>query len=122
MAAHDAVESMPIFRGIRNQDIERVTIGVDGSPQPVLHAVHLDHDLVEVPFVVRLRPVPADASRKMRTKPVHPKADGFAADDDAALRQQILDIRRAQRKAMKGPDRIGDDLAGKTKALRARHL
>jgi len=52
----------------------------------------------------------------MRTKPVDPKANGFAADDDAALRKQVLDIRGAERKAMVGPVRMGDDLARKTKA------
>jgi hypothetical protein len=41
----------------------------------------------------------------MRAKPVDPEANGFAADDNAAFGQQILDIRRAQRKTMIGPDR-----------------
>jgi hypothetical protein len=57
----------------------------------------------------------------MRARSVDPEADGFAADDDTTLRQEILNIRRAECKAMTGPDRIGDDPAGKTKALQARH-
>jgi hypothetical protein len=57
----------------------------------------------------------------MRAKPVDPKAEGFPADEDTTLRQEILKIRRAECKAMAGPDRIGDDLAGKTKALQAWH-
>ncbi len=43
-----------------NQDVECVTIAIDGPPQPVLYAAHLDHDLVQVPLVVRLWSVPAE--------------------------------------------------------------
>jgi hypothetical protein len=57
----------------------------------------------------------------MRAKPVDPKADGFAADDDTTLRQEILNIHRAERETIVAPDRQGDDPAGKTKAFQARH-
>jgi len=57
----------------------------------------------------------------MRAKAIDPEADGFAADDDAPLRQKILDLCNAERKAMIGPNSLGDDLTGKTEALQARH-
>lgn len=58
----------------------------------------------------------------MPTKPVHPFANSFPADDLASLGEQILYIRRAQREPMVGPDGVGHDLTRKTKALQARHL
>lgn len=60
--------------------------------------------------------------REMSTKPVHPFANGFPADDYASLGEQVLYIRRAQRKPMLGPNGICDDLARETKAFQARHL
>lgn len=104
-----------------HQDVECVPIGVHRLPQPVLHAIDRDQDLVQVPLVVWARSIPANTSSKMCAEPVDPKADGFAADDDALLRQQVLDICLAEHKAMVSPDNIGDDRAGKTKALQARH-
>lgn len=59
---------------------------------------------------------------EMPTKPVHPFANGFPADDYASLGEQILYIRRAQREPMVGPNGVGDDLARETKAFKARHL
>lgn len=69
-----------------NQNVERVTIGVDRASQPVLHSIDPDHNLIHVPLVVRSRWIAADTGGKMRTKPVDPQADCFAADDHAALR------------------------------------
>ena len=66
----------------------------------MFYAVNRDHYLIQMPLVVWARAFPADAGGKMCTKTIDPKADGFAADDDAAFRQQILNIRRAQRKAI----------------------
>ena len=103
------------------KDIKHVAIGIYRPPQPVLYTVDRDNDLIQMPLVVWGRPIPADAGCKMRAKPIDPKANGFAADYNAALRQKILDIRRAECKAMVSPDRVGDDLARKTKALQARH-
>ena len=104
-----------------NQDVERVPIGIHRAPQPMFHTIDRDHNLVHVPFVVRTRPSTADTSGKMHAKPVDPKADGFATNDHAALRQQILHIGRAQGKAVLGPNRIRNELTRKTKALKARH-
>jgi hypothetical protein len=52
----------------------------------VAEAIHLAH------------PLAPDVSRKQRTEPVPPQADGLVADVDPALEQQILDVPQAQRK------------------------
>ena len=38
-----------------NQNVERVAIGVDCAPQPVLHAIDRNYNLIHVPLVVRAR-------------------------------------------------------------------
>ena len=83
-----------------NQNIKDVTIGIDSPPKPVLHAANRDHDLIQMPLVVWARALPPDTGGKMRSKPINPKPDGFAADDDAAFRQKIFNIRRTERKAI----------------------
>lgn len=67
------------------------------------------------------RPVALDTISEMAAKPVYPVPDGFPADHHAAFSQQILDIRRAERKTMIRPDCIGDDLARETVAFQALH-
>jgi len=102
-----------------NQDIEGVTLCIDGPPKPVFHTIDRDHGLVQMLFVVKARALPADADSKMCAKPVDPKADRFAPDDNTALRQKIFNIGCAERKAVVGPDRIGEDLARIAKALQS---
>jgi hypothetical protein len=53
----------------------------------------------------------------MRAETLDSKADRFPADNDATFRQQILDISRAERKTMVGPNSMGDDLPRITKAF-----
>src|SRR5690606_38978372 len=103
-----------------HEDIERVAIGVNRPPEPVLPATNWNDDLVQMPLVRRRGPVTPDTIGEMRAKPVDPQPDGFAADDHAALCQKVLDVGRAQSEAMIGPDGISDDLAGKAEALQAR--
>ncbi len=102
-----------------HENVEHIPIRVDCPPKPELHAIDRNNDFIQVPFVTGARPVALDAIGEMAAKPVHPVPDGFPADHHAAFGQQILDICRAQRKPMVSPDGIGDDLAGKTKALQA---
>ena len=104
-----------------DQDVESVTVGIDCAPEPVLCAADRDHNFIQVPLIVRPRPVASDAGGKMSTETIDPEANGLAADDDAAFRQQVLNIRRAQREPVVGPDRISDDFTRITEALQARH-
>ena len=102
-----------------HENIHNIAIAVDGPPEPVMNAVDRNHDLVEMPFVVRSRTIAPDAACEMPTEPVDPQPHRLAADDNAALGQQILDIRRAQREPVIDPDRIGDNLTRISKAFQA---
>ncbi len=65
-------------------------------------AVDLHEHLVQMPaplagFHARNPPF-SDLGREHRTEPMPPKSDGFMADIDAALMQQIFHIAKGQRK------------------------
>ncbi len=117
---HEALGSFRISARL-NKNIERITVGVDSAPEPMLHAVDRDHNLIEVPLVVRPWPVTADARSKVRTKSVDPAADCFSADHHATFRKQILNILRTQRKPMVCPDRVSNDFTREPEALQAQH-
>ena len=51
-----------------NENIEHVAVGVYCAPEPMLHAIDRNHDLIEVPLVIRPWPVAADATGKMRAE------------------------------------------------------
>ncbi|GAB2187644.1 hypothetical protein LAB1_49540 [Roseibium sp. LAB1] len=72
-----------------------------------------------MPFGIGLWSVPASAAREVPTKPVHPFVDRFTADTNTPLHQDIFNICLTQRKAMVGPNRVGNDRTRKTKALKA---
>ena len=102
-----------------NKDVQHVAIGINRTPEPVLFSVDRNHGLIKVPFVVRPWPVAPNAGGKMHAKTIDPEPDRFAADQDTARGQNILDIRRAQGKPVVQPDRVGDDLTRMAKALQA---
>lgn len=104
-----------------HENIKRVAVGIDRPPEPVLHPVDRDYNFVQMPFVIWAGTVPADADGKMSPEAVDPETDRFAAHDHATRGKQILDISRAQRKAMVRPNSVGDDFTRMTIALQARH-
>ncbi|PRY84597.1 hypothetical protein CLV74_12215 [Donghicola tyrosinivorans] len=51
-----------------NQDIQHIAIGVDRPPEPVLLALELDDDFVEMPFVRRSGALATDPSSDLPAK------------------------------------------------------
>jgi len=69
-----------------------------------------DDDFIEMPFVARPGPAPAqpvgvDLPERHALLP-----DGFVADHDAALQHQLLDLTKAQREPVLQPHAVRDDL------------
>ena len=93
---------------------------VDRAPEPMLDAVHLEDDLVEVPPVGRPGPITADLRGDLRPELRDPDPDRFMGHGDAALGEKILDITQAQGKAVIRPDGVTDDGARKPMPLEAR--
>jgi len=105
-----------------HQNVEHITIPINRPPQPHLNTVDWDHDFIEVPFVSRYRPVALHSTGEMPTKPVHPFANGFPADDYASLGEQILYIRCTQSEPVVDPHGVSDDFAGEPVTFQAGHL
>ena len=100
-----------------HKNIQNVAICVDRAPQPMFLATNCDHYFVHVPLDVWSRAISTDAICEMLAKPIDPKPDCFAADNHAPLRQQVLNISRAQSKAMVSPNRVSNDLTRIAEAL-----
>jgi hypothetical protein len=70
---------------------------VDRAPQEVDRAVDPDEDFIEMSFVARPGPAPAQPVGVDLPELRAPLPDGFVADHDAALQHQLLDLTKAQR-------------------------
>ena len=80
------------------------------SPQPVPLASDLEQHLVQMPLVARLRSASAQVGRVARAERVAPVPDSLVADDDPALREEFLDVPKAEMKAEVEPHGVGDYL------------
>ena len=69
-----------------------------------------DDDFIEMPFVARPGPAPAQPVGLGLPELRAPLPDGFVADHDAALQHQLLDLTKAQRQPVLQPHAVGDDL------------
>jgi len=98
-----------------NQNVEYVTIGINGPPEPEFLSTDRDDGLIHMPLIVRLGPVSANAVGKMSAKAVDPETNRFPAHDNTAFSKKVFHIGRAQSKPMIGPDRVGDNFTRKTK-------
>lgn len=93
--------------------VESITVCVDGAPELLLFTIDRNDNLIEVPFVSCSGAIPLDAIGKVATETVHPKPDGFAADNHAAFGKQILHISCAEGKTTLSPYSKADDLTRK---------
>ena len=80
-----------------DQDIENFTFGIDGLPQIDHATVDLDVDLVQMPGLVGPRSALAKIRCDPRPEMIHSAPNGLVRNRDAAFRQQILDVAKAQR-------------------------
>jgi hypothetical protein len=103
-----------------NQNVEYVTIGANGPPEPEFLSADRDDGLIHMPLIVRPGPVSANAVGKMSAKAVDPETNRFPAHDNTAFSAKVFDISRAQSKPMIGPNRADDNFARKTTALQTR--
>jgi len=71
----------------------------------------LEIDLIEMPNGVAPWPAFAQFRRDRRPEMVHPAANCFVRDRNAAFRQQIFDVAKAQSKSEIEPDRVLDDFS-----------
>jgi hypothetical protein len=79
-----------------DEALKHCTLMIDSAPQVVLLPINLLENFVETPLSAAqlhgLDPTLSDLRRKHWSKSLPPIADGFVADVDTALVQQILDV------------------------------
>jgi len=97
-----------------NQDIDHVTILIDGTPEILPLTLDSDEYLIRVPRVTQPALPPLERTSVVGTKLEAPLADGFVGNSDAALRKEILDVPKAQAKTVRQPDGVADDFSRKS--------
>src|SRR5258708_6582568 len=75
-----------------DQDLEDLTLVVDGTPQIHVLARDPDDHFVEMPAITRSRTAPSQAPRDRRSEFEHPTANALVEDVEATLGKQLLDI------------------------------
>lgn len=107
----------PLVFAALQQGIEDIAVGIDSAPQPVLLPLDRHHHFIKLPFISKLTAGPSTKlMSEFEAELRSPFRDGLERDLNAALGQQIFDVSKAERKPVIEPNRIGDDLGGKTVA------
>ena len=83
-----------------DEDVEDISILVNGTPQVVSLASDADEDLVEEPGVPESTLPPPYLDRVPRSELRAPTPDRLVRNDDSALRQKVLHIAEAQTEAV----------------------
>ncbi len=100
-----------------NQDVQRNTILINGAPEIVLHALDPNEDLVQVPLVARSGSAAAQAVSKALAEFPAPAPYRLVGDGNASFSQYQFDVTQAQAEDVIQPDRVADDLGGKSMAV-----
>ena len=78
------------------KDIEHIVLLIHRAPEVVPFAINSQKDLVQVPFVPRLRVTATQPIGVVLAKLPTPLADGFMGHRDTAFKQQFLHVAVAQ--------------------------
>jgi len=115
------LQSCLLVPGLCYKALKHLTLVIDRAPEIMPLAVDLHEHLVEVPSPVAgfhaLDPAFPDLSGEQRAEPMPPEPDGFMADLDTALMQQILDVPKREREPDVHHHRQADDLAARLEVL-----
>src|SRR5215831_10705526 len=100
-----------------DQNVEHMIVLVDSAPQVMALAIHRQEDLVQMPFVARLRTPPSQPIGVVLPKLPTPLTDRFMGHSNAAFEQELFHIAVAQGEAIIEPDPMADDFARKAVVL-----
>lgn len=96
------------------QGVEDIAICIDGAPRPVLPSRDRHHHFIKLPFISEMTAKPSKKlTSKLEAEIPRPFQDGLERDFNAALGQQIFDVKRTKRKPVREPHSVGDDLGRK---------
>jgi hypothetical protein len=100
-----------------HEDIEHDPVLVDSPPEITLLAVDPDENLIHVPLVPRPRPAAAQIVREARAEFETPPPNALVGDNHAPLRQDQLNVTKAQAEHVIEPHRVADELSRETVAV-----
>ena len=103
----------PAIPSCLNEDVQYDAVLIHGTPKIMLHPLDPDEHLIQMPLVTGSRTTTAQAFGKTLAKFLAPAPNGLMGDDDATLRQQELNISKAEAEDMIQPDSVSDDLGRK---------
>jgi hypothetical protein len=108
-AAQEALRRLPVAP-LLHQDVQHEPVAVYSAPEPVLPALDPELHLVQVPLAGCPTPAAAQPRGEGRAERAAPQPDGLVADEDPALRQQVLDVAVAEVESIVEPHGVADDL------------
>jgi hypothetical protein len=96
------------------QNIDDITILIDGTPKILLLAVDSDEEFVQIPSITEASPFLLKTSRIVGSEFPAPLSDGFVRNNDSAFGQKTFHITEAQTEAMIDPNGVADDFRRET--------
>ncbi len=91
-----------------NQNIDHVSILIDGPPKIETLALDVDKEFINVPDVAESSPFPTQSSGVGRSEFLTPVSDRFVGDKDSSLCKQLFYVSKAQGEPMVEPDSVTD--------------
>jgi hypothetical protein len=101
-----------------HENIEHVTILIDGAPEIMPRAVDREQDLIQVPLVARLGAPATELIGIRLPELLAPLPDRFVGDGDSTSEQQLFDIAIAEAEAIVQPDAMADDRVRLNKSIK----
>ena len=83
-----------------NQNIDHVSILIDGPPKIEALTLDGDEEFIDVPDVAESSLFPTQSSGVGRSEFLTPVSDRFVGDKDASLREQVFYVSKAQGEPM----------------------
>ena len=97
-----------------NEDVDYISVLVDGTPEIMPSTLDVYEEFVEVPRIAQTILSTPQLASIVRTEFPTPLPNRLVGDNDPALCQKIFDIAEAQAEPMIEPDGMADDLDRKT--------
>ena len=99
-----------------DQNIDHVSILIDGPPQIEALTLDGDEEFIDVPDVAESSLFPTQSSGVGRSEFLTPIADRFVGDENPSLCEQVFYVAKAQGESMIEPNSVTDDFWRETVA------
>jgi hypothetical protein len=109
--------SSSVVSSFRHQNVEKIAVLIDSTPEIELLSLNLHEDFVDIPSIAQRTLPSSEESGISRPKLQAPVSNCFIGDADTTLGQQIFDIPEAEREPMVKPDCMADNLGRESVAL-----